>query len=95
MISLKGKPITFYSRKLTQQKQRYTVTEKELHIGNLEGISHNLLGQQLNIYTDDKNLTCKNSNSDRVLRWRFILEEYGLNIEYTPGKKIIAADALS
>ena len=95
MISLKGKPITFYSRKLTQPQQRYTVTEKELHIGNLEGISHNLLGQQLNIYTDDKNLTCKNSNSDRVLRWRFILEEYGLDIEYTPGKKIIAADALS
>ena len=30
VISQEGKPIAFYSRKLTDIKQRYTVTEKEL-----------------------------------------------------------------
>ena len=42
-----------------------------------------------------KNLTCKNFNTDRVLRWRLILEEYGPDIKYIQGKENIAADALS
>ena len=39
------------------------------------------MGQKLRIYTDDKNLTCKNFNTDRVLRWRLILKDYGPYIE--------------
>ena len=54
-----------------------------------------LLGQQLKICTDHKNLTCKKFNTDRVLRWKLILEEYGPDIEYIPGEKDIAADTLS
>ena len=54
-----------------------------------------LLSQQLKIYTDHKNLTCINFNTDRVLRWRLILEEYGPYIEYITFKKNISADALS
>ena len=34
-------------------------------------------------------------NTNRVLRWRLILEEYSPQIEYIPGNKIIAVDALS
>ena len=30
-----------------------------------------------------------------MLRWRLILEEYGLDIDYIPGANNIAADALS
>ena len=40
-----------------------------------------LLGQRLRIYTNNKNLTCKHFNTDRVLRWRLVLEDYGLYIE--------------
>ena len=54
-----------------------------------------LLGQNLRIYTDYKNLTCKNFNTNRVLIWRLILEEYGPDIEYIKGEKNIVADALS
>ena len=35
-----------------------------------------LLGPKLRIYTYNKNFTCKNFNTDRVLRWRLILKEY-------------------
>ena len=54
-----------------------------------------LLRQQLKIYIDHNNITCKNFNTKHVLRWRLILEEYSLDIEYTPCAKSIVADALS
>jgi Integrase zinc binding domain len=34
-------------------------------------------------------------SSDRVLRWLFLLEEYGVAFKYLPGEKNIVADALS
>ena len=70
VISQKGKPIAFYSRKLTDAQQRYTVIEREL-IGTVETLKEFitiLLGQKLIIYIDHKKLTFKISNSDRVLR---------------------------
>ena len=47
----------------------------------------------MRIYTDHKNITCNFFNTDRVLRWRPILEEYGPDIEYIQGDKNIVADA--
>ena len=38
---------------------------------------------------------CNNFNTDRVLWWRIILEEYGPDIEYIQGANNIAAYALS
>ena len=38
---------------------------------------------------------CKNFNTDRVLQGRLILLLYRPYIEYIPGEKNIAADALS
>ena len=47
------------------------------------------------IYIGNKNITCKCYNTDRLLIWRLILFEYSLEIEYTTGGGIIAADAIS
>ena len=54
-----------------------------------------LLGQRLKIYSDHKNLTCKNSNTDRRLWWIVIIEEDSPDNEYIPGAKNIVADTLS
>ena len=54
-----------------------------------------LLGQRIRIYTDHKNLTYKNFNTERVMRWRLILEEYNPELNYTKGTTNIIADALS
>ena len=40
-----------------------------------------LFGQKLRINTDNKNITCKNFNTDRVLIRRLIIEEYGPDIQ--------------
>ena len=89
VIIQKGKPISFYSRKLTNAQQQYTVTVKELIIllETLKEFRTLLIGQILRIYTDNKNLTCKNFSTDRVLRWMLIIEEYVPNIEYIKGEK--------
>ena len=61
VIIHKCKPISIYSRKLTEDQKWYTVTEKELIsiVEILKEVRTILLGQKLRIYTDHKNLTCK------------------------------------
>ena len=54
-----------------------------------------LLGQGLRIYTNTKKLTCKKFNTDRLLRWMIIIEEYDPFIEYIQGSKNIVAAELS
>ena len=81
-ISQKGKPIDFYSRKLNDAQQRYTVMEIELIIlvDTPKEFRTILLGQKLQIYTDHKKITCKNNNTGIEVRRRLILQEYGPNI---------------
>ena len=96
VISQKGKPIAFYSRKLRPEQTRYTTTERELLsiVETLKEFRNILLGQQIVVFTDHKNLTCKNFNTERVMRWRLILEEYGPELRYIKGKHNVVADAL-
>ena len=57
---------------------------------------HNiLLGYQITVYTDHKNLTYKCFNTERVMRWRLILEEFGPELKYIKGKNNVVANALS
>jgi hypothetical protein len=97
IITQKDKPLTFYSRKLTDPQTRYTVTELELLVivETLREYKCILLGHLITIYTNHKNLTFLNFTTNRVTCWRLIVEEYGPNIVYLPGKRNIIADALS
>ena len=96
-ISQNGNPIAFYSRKLSPAQTRYTTTERELLaiVETLKEFRNILLGQEIVVYTDHKNLTYSTYNSERVMRWRLVIEEFGPKLEYIKGKKNDAADALS
>ena len=54
-----------------------------------------MLGQKIVVHTDHKNLPCKHFNTERVMRWRLILEEYNPDLQYIKGENNIVADALS
>jgi hypothetical protein len=75
VISQDKRPIAFYSRKLNSAQTRYTTQERELLaiVETLKEYRNILLGQQIIIYTDHKNLIWKNFNSDRVLCWRLLI----------------------
>ena len=55
------------------------------------------MGQRIKVFTDHKNLVHESElkTSQRVMRWRLLLEEYGPEIEYIKGPKNVVADALS
>ena len=91
------KPIAFFSRKLHPAQTRYTTTERELLsiVETLKEFRTILLGQQIIVHTDHQNLTYKNFNSDRVMRWRLFIEEFSPEIYYIPGTHDVVADALS
>ena len=97
VIAQEGKPIAFYSRRLTSAQEKYTTTERELLaiVETLKEFRNILLGQKIIVHTDHQNLRYKNFNTDRVMRWRLILEEYGPDLQYIQGKKNVVADALS
>jgi len=91
------RPIAFFSRKLNPAQTRYTVTERELLsiVEVLKEFRNILLGQQVIVHTDHENLTYKQQNSDRVMRWRLYIEEYSPDLRYLPGPSNVVADALS
>ena len=93
-LSYRKANISFLQLKIIDSPKRYTVTERELLriIETLKEFITILLGQILRIYTDNKNLTCKNLNTDRVLIWIFILKYYGPDIEYIKGEENIVVD---
>ncbi len=56
-----------------------------------------LWGKNIMVYTDHKNLTrdALGLTSDRVYRWRLLLEEYAPQIMYIKGIHNTVADAIS
>ena len=97
VIAQEGQHIAFYLRKLNPAQTRYTTTERELLAicETLKEFRNILLGYEIRVYCDHKNLTYKNFNTERVMRWRLLIEEFGADLTYIKGEDNIVADALS
>jgi hypothetical protein len=99
VITPDNRPIAFFSRKLSGAQSKYTVTKLELLAidETLKEFKGMLWGQRLNVYTKHKNLTRDGLGltSDRVSRWRILLEEYAPEIIYIEGIHNTVADAIS
>ena len=99
VISQDGKPLAFYSRKLTSAQRNYTTTEKELLsiVETLKEFRNILLGYEVEIFTDHKNLTYESTecSSQRAQRWRGIIQEFDVELKFIAGEANIVADAIS
>ena len=97
VISQNDRPIAFYSRKLNPAQVRYTTSERELLsiVETLKEFRNILLGQRIHVYTDHLNLTHKQFNTERVMRWRLLIEEFSPEFFYIKGQHNIVANALS
>ena len=93
----KGKPLGFYTRKLNDAQAKYTVGEKEL-LGIVEGFKAFegiLRGAVTTVHTDHLNLLYQSLPSQRMVRWRLMLEEFAPMFKHVAGVDNDAADALS
>ena len=84
LISQKGKPIEFYSRKLNPAWVNYTTTGRDLLsiVETQKEFRNILLEQQIKVNTDNKILTHEIFNTEIVVKWRLILEEYNPELIY-------------
>ena len=81
----------------TSSQTRHTTTERELLsvVETLKECGNVLLGQQIEVFTDHKNLVHKTFNAEHVMRWRLIVKECGPKLTHIKGESNIIADALS
>ena len=97
VIMQDDKPLAFYSRKLNGAQRRYTTGEQELLsiVETLKEYRNILLGQKVIVHTDHQNILYNKLSTDRVVRWRLLLEEFGPEFKHVNGKDNVIADALS
>ena len=92
-----GYPIAYWSKTLSPAQRNYTTTEKELLaiVLTLKEYRTMLLGGDLHIFTDHKNLIFRTLSLERVLRWRLYMEQFYYKLDYLEGDKNILADCFS
>ena len=54
-----------------------------------------LYGGVINVYTNHRNLTFHTLSAPRVMRWKFFLKQYDINLTFVPGKTNVLADCFS
>ena len=94
-------PVSFYSRRFDSTERGYPVRDQEC-MGLTEAVTEwrpYVLGNRTIVRTDHKSLrwlmTCQHPDGSRVANWALNIQEYGVEIEYIPGKEHVVADCLS
>ncbi|KAL0209185.1 hypothetical protein P9112_011772 [Eukaryota sp. TZLM1-RC] len=102
LIDRKCRPISFFSRLLTNSQKNWPTNQKELYAILLmlthSGFENYLKGRKLVIFTDHQNLTYMFTAPDKnriVTRWLPIFSEFCFELVHTKGEDNFWADILS
>ena len=90
-------PVAYYSRKLNSAQMNYATIDKELLciIATIREFRSMLLGAELHIHTDHKNILHVGDSSERRLRWISYVDEYSPTLHYVVGPLNVIADTFS
>jgi hypothetical protein len=97
VIMQDGRPVACYSRKLTNSQKNFTTMEKELLsiFKTFKEFCSMLLGAEIEIYTDHKNLTYSSLVNQRIVRQLNYMDEFTPNYTHIPGDENFLADSFS
>jgi hypothetical protein len=83
-IIQEGRPVAYFLQKLTISMQNYTTMEKEMLsiVATLEEFQSMLLGANIHVFIDRKNLMFDSLKTQCVLCWRTKIEEFSPMLHY-------------
>jgi hypothetical protein len=96
-IMQEGNPVAYYSKKLNSAQMNYATIDKELLcvVATLREFRSMLLGAELHVHTDHKNILSIGDSSQQRLRWISYVDEYGLELHYVEGPCNVIVDTFS
>jgi RNase H-like domain found in reverse transcriptase len=97
VIMQDGKPVAYFSCKLSAAQCNYSTIEKEMLsiIEMLREFCTTLLGTTIHIYTHHCNLTFDGIPTEHVIRWRLFVEEFTPTFHWVFSSLYHVADCIS
>ena len=92
-----GKPVAYYSKKLDSAHMNFATIDKELVcvIATLWEFHSMLLGAELHVHIDYKNILNIDDSSPQCLCWISYVDEYEPELHYVEGPHNVIADTFS
>jgi hypothetical protein len=86
--------VAYYSKKLNNAQRNISTVDKELLsiVMTLREFRSMILGADLHIHTDHKNILHIGDSSQRHLQWISYINEYGPELHYVEGSANVVAD---
>lgn len=100
VLSQEGRPMAFFSKKLNEEKKKYSAYDLELYalVQSLKKWRHYLLPKEFVVFTDNQALSYINTQEklrNRHLKWMEYLQSFTFTIKGKKGQLNKVVDALS